>query len=487
MSIKQKAIKGVLWTAIQNWGSQLGSLIVFFVLARLLDPETFGLVALANVFLAFMQVFLDQGFAQALIQRKELESAHLDTAFWINLGIGTLLTVTGFVAASWVANLFHQAQLTSILQCLSILFFIRSFSGVQQAILERKFAFKAVAVRLLLGTAISGVVSITMALNGFGIWSLVFQQLVHELIGALALWFASDWRPRFKFSVPHFKHLFGFGSSILGFNFLGFINNRADDFLIGYFLGPTALGYYAIAYRILTVMTDLLVNTSSQVTLPTFSRLQEEPERFRKAFYSATQLTSSIAFPIFLGVVVFAPELVLLLFGIQWLPSIPVMQVLALVGILRSVTYFKGSVFIAMGKPTWRLWLGLLSAGLNLVGFIVAVRWGIIAVSFAYLIRSLIVFPIGQWAVSKLIHTPLLDYLSQFIAPLISSLVMAIALLGIKQLLGNLLGMWALLAISVVFGAIIYGIAIRLISPSLFQKLQEFIYLALSRAKRQNA
>ncbi|MUG93846.1 MOP flippase family protein [Scytonema sp. UIC 10036] len=486
MSIKQRAVKGILWSAIQNWGSQAASLIVFFILARLLDPEAFGLVALANIFLAFMQVFLDQGFAQVLIQRQELEPEHLDTAFWTNLAIGVLLTVTGFTTADLFANFFQKPQLASILQGFSLLFLITSFGNVQQALLEKKFAFKAIAIRWLVGTFIGGCVGVIMALCGFGVWSLVSQQLVLEFVGTFILWKSSDWRPGIKFSFKHFQQLFSFGINILGFNLLSFFNTRADDFLIGYFLGSVALGYYTIAYRVLGVMTQLLVNTGKQVALPAFSLLQKEPELFRKAFYTATQLTALVAFPTFLGMAALAPELVLLLFGKQWIPSIPVMQVLAFAGIFKAVTFFKGSVFIAMGKPSLTFWFGLLNAVLNVIGFVLAVRWGIIAVATAYVIRGYLVFPISQWVVSRLIQTPLLAYLRQFIVPLMSSLIMVIAILSAKKLLYGLVNSHTLLAICIGIGTLIYGTAIRLFSPELFQKLLSFIHLALSRSKSKS-
>lgn len=471
MSIKQNAIRGGVWSAVQNGGTQAGALIVFFCLARLLEPKDFGLVALASVALAFMQIFLEQGFAQALIQRQDLAPEDIDTAFWTNSVIGVLLTVLGVTTANLIANFFEQPQLTPILQWFSLLFLISSFAKVQQALLERQFAFKAIAVRSLLGTVVGGIAGVGAAFAGFGVWSLVILQIVTELVGTLVLWYASNWRPRFVFSLTHFQHLFSFGIHILGINFLGFVSTRADDFLIGYFLGPVALGYYSLAYRVLTVLTILLVNTSNQVALPTFSRLQQDLPQFRRAFYQATQITSSIAFPTFIAIAILAPELIQLIFGQQWLPSVPVLQVLAFVGILRSISHFKSSVFIAMGKSSWQLWLSSFNTILNLIGFAIAVRWGIVAVAWAYLIRCCLVVPIGQWAVSRLIQTPLLTYLRQFVAPLSSSLVMAITILCAKQLLEGLVNSHVLLAICIVIGTIVYGLTIRLFSPKLFQKL----------------
>ncbi|MEQ9357966.1 MOP flippase family protein [Coleofasciculus chthonoplastes] len=485
MSIKQKAIKAVIWSAIQNWGSQAGSLIVFVILARLLTPEAFGIVALANVFLAFMNIFLDQGFAKALIQRQDLEPEHLDTAFWTHVSSGIVLTGLSFITAGLVADLFEQPQLIPILQCFSFLFFINSLSHVQKAILMREFAFQTMATRALLGIFIGGFVGIVMALWGFGVWSLVTQQFLYEFVEVFVLWGASDWRPRFKFSLKHFQDLFSFGINIVILQFINFFNKRSDNLLIGYFLGDVALGYYAIAYRVFKVMTQLLVFTTKQVALPTFSRLQTEPERFRKAFYKATKFTSLVAFPTFLGMTILAPELVFVLFGEKWIPAVPVMQVLAFAGIINSISLFKGSVFMAMGKPSWKLKIGLLHTALNLVGFLVAVRWGIVAVALAYVISSYIIFPISQWAISKLIKTPLLIYLKQFMTPLVSSFLMVVCILIAKKIVIDLVNQQVLLVVCIFIGTLIYVLTIRIIDPELFQELRD-IPRGLSLFSKEN-
>jgi PST family polysaccharide transporter len=309
--------------------------------------------------------------------------------------------------------------------------------------------------------------------------------MVHESVGAIILWVYSDWRPSLRFSYQHFKHLFGFGVNILGFNFLNFFNNRVNDFLIGYFLSPVALGYYTISYRVLQVMTQLLVKTTKDVALPTFSRLQNDLRKFRKAFYTATKLTSAIAFPCCLGMVVLAPELVIVIFGEQWLPAVPIMQILAFTGMVRSISFFKSSVFLAMSKPSWWLWLSMLSVILNFLGFAISYRWGIVAVTFAYTIRSIIVFPIGQWAVSLLIKTPLLTYLRQFVAPLLSAVIMASAILIVKELFLNSFNPGIVIFLSTIFGMIIYGVSIRLFSPQLFSEFWELSRLALSKSKSE--
>ncbi|WP_346289928.1 lipopolysaccharide biosynthesis protein [Sphaerothrix gracilis] len=483
---RQKVLQGVLWTTLQNWGGQLGSLSVFFVLARLLEPEDFGLVALANVFLAFVQVFLDQGFPKALIQHQQLEPQHAHTAFWTNIVCGSVLTGLCILLAPFVASRFDEAQLTPILRCFSLLLLIGSFTGVQEALLERQFKFKFVALRSLLGLLISGILGISAALLGWGVWSLVVQQLVYELVGAIVLWRASSWRPKLQFSWRHFKELFSFGINILAFNFLGFINTRSDDLLIGYFLGPTALGYYSVAYRILQIMVQLLIDTFNRVALPTFSRLASDLSVFRKAFYQATQLTSTVSFPCFLAVAILAPEILSLLFGEQWLPSAPVLQFLALAGIFRTVSRFKGAIFMAMGKPSWRVWIGLMSSILNLSLFALAVRWGVAAVGLAYLVRTAIMFPIEQSAVGRLIKAPMQDYLRQLLAPLASAILMAVAIFIAQQTINLTAFPVAQLIVLIAIGSVTYLVLLKLLAPKLFKQLLDTALSLLPKPNYKN-
>ncbi|MEM9117871.1 MAG: lipopolysaccharide biosynthesis protein [Cyanobacteria bacterium P01_F01_bin.56] len=476
MSIERKAAKGVLWSVVEGWGSQAISLIIFFLLVRLLSPEVFGLLAMANVFWAFMNVFLDQGFAQALIQCRKLEPEHLDTAFWTNFFIGAVLASVTIASADFVANGFNQPQLAPILKCFSTLFIITSLSNVQKALLEREFAFKAIASRSLLGLFTSGIVGIAMALSGYGVWSLVGQRLTNEVVGSLVLWKASHWRPGFRFSKSHFNQLFNFGISLLALNFIGFFNNRGNDLLIGYYLGPVPLGYYAIARRVIDTLLQLLVRTTSQVALPTFSRLQDDLDQFRKVYYTATQLTSLIAFPIFLGVAVLAPEIIALVSGPQWQASVPIIQILTFSGIVQSMSFLKGPILMAMGKPEWRLWQSLLSITLNIIGFLIAFKWGIIAVTIAYVIRRCLVFPIGQWAIHLVIHFSWQTYLKQLVTPIISALSMAISMLILRGMIVNWFDseILTIMACSIL-GSIIYLVMIKLLSPQLFQILLELL------------
>lgn len=477
MNIKQRSIEGIFWSGIQNWGSQAGSFIVFLILARLLTPEAFGLVALANIFINFMQFFVDQGFAQALIQKQEIEDKHINTAFWTQFFIGCLLTIATFTNADILARGFNQPKLSPLLQALCFLFIVTAFSQTQIALLKRSFDFKSLAVRSLLATIIAGIVGIIMAFWGYGVWSLVGQQLTYDTVSAIALWKASSWRPKWQFSRQYLSELFSFSLHLLGFNLTDFFNRRTDNLLVGYFLGEVALGYYAISHRILQVMTQLLIGTLNQVFLPTFSRLQDDYQRFLEAFYQATQFTSLIAFPVFCAVIILSPELVITLFGEKWSASIPIMQILAFTGILRAISFFQRSAFVAMGQPLIQFKLGLLNAIFNLIACLIAVRWGILAVAVAYVISDYLVFPIGQWLLSKLIQISWKTYLDKFLAPVICTSVMVLTLLVAQHLLTSYQNPQGSLVVCSIIGIAVYTVTLRVTFPKLLFQLLALVML----------
>lgn len=484
VSLRQQAAKGVVWSVIQKWGRTAVWSISFIVLARLLPPEAFGLVALATTFTALVETFLDQGLSAAIVQRADLEPEHLDTAFWISVLTGTVLALGLIAASGLVAGIFGEPRLAPVLRWLSVSFILIALSSTQIAILQRKLAFKDLATRSLTATMIGGAVGISMAFAGFGVWSLVGQNLVRGLAGVIILWRVSDWRPGFNFSKKHYKELFPFGVSVAGTNILNVIVRRSDDLLIGFFLGPTLLGFYTIGYRLLLVIIRMVTGITNAVAFPTFSRIQHQPDRMRRAFYNVTQYTSLLAFPVFIGLAALASDLVPAFFGEKWAPSIPVMQVLALVGILQSVLFFNGSVLKAAGKPTWQLGIMLVTAVCSVLGFLVAVRYGIVAVAASFVIVGYLLAPISYVAVRRLIQIDLRTYLGRFAVPLFASLIMVVVIFGLKHSHAiQELNLYLRLFILIAAGALTYLLVVVLIGRSLTQKILELAGLVLPGRK----
>lgn len=478
--LRTAAVKGVAWSAGREWSVRTLSFVVFLILVRLLEPEAFGLVALAATVIEVLRIFASQGFGTAIIQRYQLEPEHLDSAFWTNVAAGFALLACGIGVAIPAANLYGEPDLAPVVGWLALSFPLHGLNVVQDALLRRRMEFRILAMRSIVAAVVGGLVGIGMALSGFGVWSLVGQQLSTTVTTTAVLWMATDWRPALRFSWPHAKELLSFGLNVMGVNLLNVVNWHADDFLIGLFLGPVQLGYYSVAYRIPRMLTRSLTNSVSSVALPAFSKLQGSKERTQRAFLTGTRINAVVAFPVFVGTALIAPEFVTGVLGDQWSPSIPVLRVLAFIGLWHSVAYFHPPVMVAMGKPQWDLGLTFLSAVTNVMAFAIAVRWGIVAVAAAFVIRAYLLAPLPLMAVRSLTGLRISEYLRQFLAPATGCLLMAAAVLGTKAALSAWAGPRLGLLLSVLGGAIVYSTALALLARPTMSELFGLARLALS-------
>lgn len=470
MNLQQKAVKGLVWSFVQSYGSQVITLLVFLLLARLLKPEVFGLIALANIFTNFIQIFLDQGLGEAIVQRKELEPEHLDTAFWVNIASGAVLMAIGLLGADLVAQFFHEPRLSPIIRWLSLTLLIGAFNVVQRALLRRNLSFRILAIRTLIGSFVSAIVGTLMALQGLGVWSLVGMTLTDQIVGTIMFWKSSDWRPGFRVSAKHLRDLLNYGVNVVGIVILVFLSRRIDDFLIGYYLGPVVLGYYSIAYRIWTIINQTMCDQPQKVAMPTFSKLQSEIGRFQSAFYKSSQLLSLVTFPLFFEVAVLSPEIVRNVFGRQWEPSIPVLQCLMIAGCLQSTFYLCGPALMAKGKPSWNLGLFFLNAAFSAIAFLLVVQGGIIAVSASLVAVALLMYPAYLWVLRRQLNIQLIPFISKYVPAFSASLLMVGAILLAKYLLGSSLQPPLDLAVYIIIGTSTYITAIALFAKDLYNQ-----------------
>jgi PST family polysaccharide transporter len=478
--LRTRAAKGVFWTATGAWGRQLSVFIVFAILARLLEPEDFGLVALAAVFVGFTHVIAEEGLVDALVQRKTLDRAHLDTAFCISMVFAIVMTAVLVALAVPIAILLDQERLAPILVALALAIPIGSSSLVQRAILTREMAFRSLTLRTLSAIGVGSIFGVGAALMGFGVWSLVAQNLAGQITGTLVLWRVSGWRPHLAFSRRHFLDLFGFGVHVLGFRLLVYFTRRADELLIGVFLGPVALGFYSVGYRMLRMLIQITSSLIDKVSFPLYSRLQDKPERLRTAYYKTTSYAALIAFPMFIGILVLAPELVSVVFGPKWEDSVPVMQALTLFGIIQVLNYLNGTAVKSLGKPSWLVGIVGVTAILKVAAFLIAYPYGLVAVAVATTCVGYLVSPLYFWAVNRLAATSGREHLWHMRAPLLASALLAGTMIGLKYLLGDAHPLVTLLLVSGA-GAVAYYVGIRIFAPPLAGEIIDLVRRGLPR------
>lgn len=401
-SLRQQAVSAALWSFVQTWGSRIASLAIISVLARELSAAAFGVFALGTVAVGLAQTLQDQGFSQAIVQRKDLDEEHLDSAFWIALALGLVTAGVLYGVAGLLATAVDQPTLAPVLRWLAPTSILFGLESVQTAVMRRDLRFRALAVRQFGATIAGGLAGIALALDGFGVEALVGQMLVGSTVAVVLMWSVSGWRPRLRFSVVHARELVSFGTYATGLSLMSLVNQRLDDVLIGTVLGARALGFYSVAYRILLILADLFVNVINAVALPVFSKLQSEAERARRALSETLSVLSAVAMPTFALTCVFAPLVVTVLFGHRWAPSAPVLRVLAIVGMFQAVNFVIQWYILAMGAKRAALSLNAVNAAANVVGFAVAVHWGITAVAIAFTVRAYALFPLTVRALRRL-------------------------------------------------------------------------------------
>jgi O-antigen/teichoic acid export membrane protein len=472
-SLQKRVARGLLWTLIDTWGGQLLALVIFAILAHLLDAEDFGLVALAAVFVALGQLFADQGLGDAVIQRRELTRRQLDTAFWAALATGVLLTVAGILLAAPIAGLLNEPRLEQILQVLSLAFFLAALNSIQLALLRRELNFRSLALRRLVAVSVGGVVGIVLALNGAGAWALVGQQLAIAAMSVVMLWAASPWRPSLSFSAPDFRSLFAYGLNVVGSDLLGFVSRNTDNLLIGVFLGPIPLGFYAVAYKILDTSQTLLLAAARRLVFPSFARLQHDLDRVSRAYLRLARSSSALTLPGYVGLALVAHEAIVVLFGQRWSDSATAASLLFAIGPVLTVQAFSGAVWNAVGHPEVTLRFRLVATITNVVGFVIAVLLfkTIVAVAAAFVIRGYLLLPLNIYWMRVYAGVSVRDQLLRLKGVGAATALMVAAVLGTKFVLTGHVHVVILLAAEVAVGVLVFGLGLWLVERSLLKEL----------------
>ncbi len=395
------------------------------VLARLLGPSDFGLIGMAMVVIGFISLFKDLGTAAAVIQKKTVSAEFLSSIFYVNASIGLIATAALYFLAHLFSYLFRQPQIEPVLRLLSITFFISGISAVQQALLERELHFNKLAKIEMAATLIGCAVGIGAALGGYGVWSLAFQTLAGVTVKTALLWAFSNWRPSAVFRWNEIMGVSSYSLNLAGFSIFNYFSRNADNMLIGRFLGAPALGYYSLAYRIMLYPLDSISSVVSRVMFPLYSQIQSDDSKFRTVYKKIAFTISLVTFPMMLGLLVTARPFVLTFFGYKWEAAIPLIVILAPIGMIQSIATTVGSIYQAKGNTVLMFRCGILTSAAYTASFAVGLHWGITGVAAAYAIANiLLIYPIFLIAF-KLINLPVNDLIKTLWNPLLCSLMMA--------------------------------------------------------------
>jgi O-antigen/teichoic acid export membrane protein len=440
MNKQPSFLNAIKWSYISVWGEKAFSVIFNFVLAAILGPRDFGMVAIAWVYVTFIQMFLDQGLVCALIQKKDLDPEHTDSVFWMDVLLGLFLLLGSILGGHWWAHVNHSPEIARLIDVLSITIPLEALSVVPRTLIQKNMDFKSLSVRANAGVLISGALGVGLAYRGFGPWALVWQQIIAAVVGLILLWTLCPWRPQFRFSWIHLRSLLGFSSS----NFLAqlgiAVEMQSGSILLGIFFGPVAVGLYRFADRIMSTVISTTTTSVQAVSLPEFSRLQDKPKELRESVLSCIRLSSSLTLPAMAGLAVVAGPLMATI-GSQWTPAADVLTILCILGVILIFAFFTGPLLQALGKPHHLALLewarALLGVALLLVsGFAVrhsSLQWQLIGITLSrFVLGAIFVTPVFLYILMRLADISLREFSVAVIPSSIAAVSVVVSVLSFR-------------------------------------------------------
>lgn len=391
-SLKSRTLIAIFWNAVQRYGAMLISLATNVVLVRLLSPDEFGIVGLMTVFVSVAGAIVDGGFGAALIQRKEISQSDYSTIFWSNLTVSLLLIAGLFVSAPAVSRYFHQDVLCKILRIESIILFVNAFCVIQTTRLTKFLQFRQLAVRTIVAAVVSSIVAVVLAFLGFGVWSLVVRDIMNAVVGAALLWSVSGWRPSWIFRWSSFKGLFKFGSFI----FISSISNtlyiNLQSFIIGRAFSTKDLGYYTQAKKLESVSVESTSSILSQVLFPVYASIADRREYHREVVRKNVRIITYLSFPLMMLLIVIAHPLLTILLGAEWAPSVPLFQILCIVGMMSPLNQANTEIFKAIGRSDIYLVLQTIKRIIGVVFILFSVRYGLYSMMWTIAAMSFVTY-----------------------------------------------------------------------------------------------
>jgi O-antigen/teichoic acid export membrane protein len=397
MSLKQKTVSGLLWSFIDSFANLGIQFIIGIILARLLSPKEFGLIGMLTIFISLSQSFIDSGFRQALIRKKDPSQADYSTVFFFNLIIGVVCFLILFFCAGLISRFFDEPQLKLLVQILGLSLIINAFTIIQQTILTRRIDFKLQTKISIISSIVSGIVGIGMAIAGYGVWSLVIKTITMYVITSILLWLWNRWKPILVFSFQSFKELFSFGSKLLVSGLINTLSYNIYYLVIGKYFSAKELGYYTRADQFNTLPSMNLTSVIQRVSYPVLSSIKDDIPKLKEAYKKLIRSTMLICFVLMLGMAAIARPMILTLIGEKWEPCIIYLQMLCFVGMFYPLHALNLNMLQVEGRSDLFLRLEIIKELLVIPIIVVGVIWGIKAMILGMIINALIAYYLNSY------------------------------------------------------------------------------------------
>ena len=453
-SLKSKTVKGVVWSSIERFSTQGVQFLIMIIMARLLTPKDYGLIGMLAIFLAVAQSLIDSGFSQALIRKQDRTDVDNSTVFYFNIVVSSALYLILFIAAPFVADFYNQPELTSVMRVVCLGVILNSLAVVQRALLTVRIDFKTQAKASLSAAVISGCIGIVLAYCGFGVWSLVVQQLLNLSVNTLLLWIFSKWRPIAVFSWKSFHELFAFGSKLLASGLLDTLYRNIYPIVIGKLFSASSLGHYTRAHQFSEFPSSNVTGIIQRVTYPILCGIQDETERLAIVYRKFLKLSAFIIFPLMIGLSAVARPFIDIALGTQWGFCGQLLQIICFAMMWYPIHAINLNLLQVKGRSDLFLRLEIIKKILGITVLCITAPFGLVVMCYGQIFNSIVALVINTYYTGKLINVGFIRQMKDLLPTILLSLTMFGAILLVN---GFIEVNMHRLVIGVLVGIIVYA------------------------------
>jgi O-antigen/teichoic acid export membrane protein len=471
---RQQVGASIAWMAMGNWVEQAFNVLIFVILARLLGVEAFGLLAMAAAIVILCEFLVRETLTEYLVASPSEDQAHSDAVFYSLIAFSGALFFALWGSADLIAGLYQQEIVVPLIQYLAASVIFVALGAVPASLLRRHMKFKALAIRAVAGVVCGGVVAVWMALNGYGVWSLVAQRLVQVGVNTVLAWGAVSWRPKFAIKLGALREIFGLGRNVLAFRAAQIARVQVPMALIGALLGPTVLGFFSLAWRLVEIASFLVSTPIRMVSQSAFAARLREGKPARELLIDVSKLSGWIAFPAIFGLVVLASPIVQLVFGEKWAPASDALMIVGFVGAYLAIEVVHQSYCLAARKVGTLALIAWLDVALAAGGVFALQANGLVGVSYGFAGSFLVLWIARIAVVSNLAGIGLTTLVRQHIPPLVTSALMAGAVTGLLAVLPDWPNL-VVIALSGLLGVVVYAFGTLILMRNRIDLAQQFL------------
>ena len=432
-SLKSRSVRAVAWNAGGNVVQQLTMLATMIILARILSPEEFGIYALLMVFVSFSQILAQMGTSSAVIYFDDLSERFLSTAFFFTIGTSSLVYLLLLGLSPRLAAFMAEPALRDLLRLIGLVLVINSLGLIHKALLEKKLDFKKLILVENAAVICSSLVGVVAAIRGFGAMSFVVMAISLSTLQLIGFMVCSKWRPRLMFGLAELRRMLSYSLNLLGFTIINYFARQSDSFLVGKFIGSSALGVYSVAYRIMLYPLENVSRVLIRVLFPAFSEVKHDNAKFKPAYVQAISSIALVTFPLMFGLLVLANLFVVVVFGEGWGELAPLLMILSLVGLQQSIVTTVGSIYLAKGTTSLMFRIGGLNALIVVISFLIGVWFGILGMAIAYLVANLVMLYPNLHFAWRQIGLGVLEGIRELEVFFVAAFVMSVAVLTLRE------------------------------------------------------